>query len=72
MAVAMKNAVYWDVGPCSSCVNQRFGGMSIHTRTTLRHIQENGILIFSSLTRNKILLRTFKAAPLQTWHRRDS
>jgi hypothetical protein len=22
----MKNAVFWDVGPCSSCVNRRFGG----------------------------------------------
>jgi hypothetical protein len=24
-AVAMKNAVYWDVPPCISCVIQRFG-----------------------------------------------
>jgi hypothetical protein len=22
----MKNAVFWDVGPCRSCVNRRFGG----------------------------------------------
>jgi hypothetical protein len=22
----MKNAVFWDVAPCSSCVNRRFGG----------------------------------------------
>jgi hypothetical protein len=22
----MNNAVFWDVAPCSSCVNQRFGG----------------------------------------------
>jgi hypothetical protein len=26
MAVTMKNAVFWDVTPCSSCVNRRFGG----------------------------------------------
>jgi hypothetical protein len=23
----MKNAVFWDVAPCRSCINQRFGGM---------------------------------------------
>jgi hypothetical protein len=25
-AVTMKNAVFWDVTPCRSCVNRRFGG----------------------------------------------
>jgi hypothetical protein len=25
-AVTMKNAVFWDVAPCRSCVNLRFGG----------------------------------------------
>jgi hypothetical protein len=25
-AVTMKNSVFWDVAPCSSCVNRRFGG----------------------------------------------
>jgi hypothetical protein len=25
--VTMKNAVFWDVAPCRSCVNRRFGGM---------------------------------------------
>jgi hypothetical protein len=25
-AVTMKNAVFWDVAPCRSCVNRRFGG----------------------------------------------
>jgi hypothetical protein len=25
-AVTMKNAVFWDVMPCRSCVNRRFGG----------------------------------------------
>jgi hypothetical protein len=23
----LKNAVFWDVAPCRSCVNRRFGGM---------------------------------------------
>jgi hypothetical protein len=95
-AVTIKNAVFWDVGPCRSCVNQRFGGTdrlhlqgrkirvrggwflargffysedggdtflrshadfstlkmeairssetSVHTRSTRRHIPEDGIL----------------------------
>jgi hypothetical protein len=25
-AVTMKNAVFWDVTPCRSCKNRRFGG----------------------------------------------
>jgi hypothetical protein len=27
MAVATKNAIFWDVRLCGSCKNQRFGGM---------------------------------------------
>jgi hypothetical protein len=26
MAVSMKNGVFWDVTPCGSCKNRRFGG----------------------------------------------
>jgi hypothetical protein len=26
MAVTMKNAAFWDVTPCDSCNNRRFGG----------------------------------------------
>jgi hypothetical protein len=26
MAVIMKNGVFWDVTPCGSCKNRRFGG----------------------------------------------
>jgi hypothetical protein len=30
-AVTMKNAVFWNVAPCRSCVNRRFGGTcSLH------------------------------------------
>jgi hypothetical protein len=32
--VTMKNAVFWDVALCKSCVNGRFGGTSVHTRST--------------------------------------
>jgi hypothetical protein len=24
--VTMKNAIFWDVAPCRSCMNRRFGG----------------------------------------------
>jgi hypothetical protein len=44
MAVTMKYAVFWDIVPCSSCVNRRFGGTSVHTRTTRHHNPENDIL----------------------------
>jgi hypothetical protein len=44
MVVTMKNAVFWDVAPCSSCVNRRFRVTSVHTRTTWCHIPEDGIL----------------------------
>jgi hypothetical protein len=26
LAVTMKNGVFWDVTPCGSCKNRRFGG----------------------------------------------
>jgi hypothetical protein len=26
MAVTMKHVVFWDVTPCESCTNRRFGG----------------------------------------------
>jgi hypothetical protein len=26
-AVTMKNGVFWDVAPCGSCKNRRFGGI---------------------------------------------
>jgi hypothetical protein len=37
-AVATKNAVFWDVAPCRSCVNRRFGGtyrLHLHGRKLL-------------------------------------
>jgi hypothetical protein len=43
-AVAMKNAVFWEVAPCTSYVNRRSSETLVHTRSTWRHIREDGIL----------------------------
>jgi hypothetical protein len=40
--VTLKNAVFWDVEPCRSCVNRRFGGTSafLHLRSSFYvHLQ---------------------------------
>jgi hypothetical protein len=42
-AVTMKNAVFWDVAPCRSSVNRRFGG------TCHLHIQCSSLADFSTL-----------------------
>jgi hypothetical protein len=39
----IKNAVFWEVVPCRSGVNRRFGETSVHTRSRRLHIQEDGI-----------------------------
>jgi hypothetical protein len=43
----MKNAVFWDVTQFRSCVNRRFGGTSLHIRSTRRQILEDSILNFN-------------------------
>jgi hypothetical protein len=43
-AVTRKNYVFWDLAPCRYCVNRRFGGPSVYTISTGRHIPEDGIL----------------------------
>jgi hypothetical protein len=40
----MKNAVFWDVASCRSCVNRRSSETSVHTRSTRPHIPEDGSL----------------------------
>jgi hypothetical protein len=43
-AVTMKNAVFWDVAPCRSCVNRRFGGTyCLHLQG--RKIHERGTIM---------------------------
>jgi hypothetical protein len=43
-AVTIKNAFLWDVGPCRSCMNRRFGGTySLHLQG--RKIRERGTCV---------------------------
>jgi hypothetical protein len=44
LGITLKNAVIWDVTPCRSCVNRRFGGTPVLARSIRRHIPEDGIL----------------------------
>jgi hypothetical protein len=65
----MKNVVFWDVMPCGSWRNRRFGGTSVLTRATRRHIPQDYLLhilvavkaqvsMFASLTDKKLLRPT--------------
>jgi hypothetical protein len=49
----MKNVVFWDVTPCSSRKNRRFGGMSVLTRATWRNIPKDGILLCNPAVRRR-------------------
>jgi hypothetical protein len=40
----LKNAVFWDLASCRSCVNGRSSETSINTRSTLPHRPEDCIL----------------------------
>jgi hypothetical protein len=42
--VTMKNAVFWGVAPCRSCVSRRSSETSAHTRSTQHYIPEYDIL----------------------------
>jgi hypothetical protein len=42
-AATVKNAVFWDVVPCRSYVNQHSSETSVHTSSTRRRIPEDGI-----------------------------
>jgi hypothetical protein len=54
--VTIKNAVFWDVGPCRSCVNRCFGGtyrlhiqgrrMRERGTTVSRWLQEEDVYIY--------------------------
>jgi hypothetical protein len=62
-AVAMKIAVLWDVTPCRSCVNRRFGGM-YHNHLQGRKILERGTSVSRWLCRDSDWLR---AGPPRGW-----
>jgi hypothetical protein len=65
----MKKYVFWDVAPCSSCVNRRFGGtyrLHLQVRkirergTSVSHIPEHGILYTKNCLTHSILVHIVK------------
>jgi hypothetical protein len=47
-AVTIQNAIFWDVAPCRSCVNRRFGGTyRLHIQG--RKIRERGTSVSKRL-----------------------
>jgi hypothetical protein len=58
-----ENAVFLDVAPCRSYVNRRFGGTSVHIRSTRRHIPEDGILH----SHGRVNLKSYKWWLVENW-----
>jgi hypothetical protein len=49
-AVAMKNAVFWDITPCVSCKNRRFGGTyRLHYQGEKNRRVRNTVAVTSNL-----------------------
>jgi hypothetical protein len=63
----MKNAVFWDVVQCSSCVNRRFGGTyrlhlqgrQIRERGTSSTSQKAALFIFTAVKTSTLTFREF-------------
>jgi hypothetical protein len=43
MALTMKNAVFWDVKPCGSYKNRRFGGMCLFHHQADKNLQARNV-----------------------------
>jgi hypothetical protein len=57
----MKYAVFWDVTPCTLKMRAiRSSETSVHTRSTRRHIQEDGILREFSVVLNTCTLHVLR------------
>jgi hypothetical protein len=63
----MKNAVFWDVTPCGSCKNQRFGGTyrSIIRVTRISELGTALALTINDARRKGILYYTVLSTALQ-------
>jgi hypothetical protein len=65
MEVNMKNAVFWDVAPCRSCVNRHFGG-TYRFRLQGRKIRERGTSVSRWLQTAATCSRWFLATSQKT------
>jgi hypothetical protein len=70
--IFLKNVVFLDVAPCRSCVNRRSAEISVHTRSSRRHIPEDGIL--HSHRRENLIsyILIFLITAVRTWASRNS
>jgi hypothetical protein len=57
MVVTMENAVFWDVTPCGSCKNRRFGGTySLHHQGDQnRRARNNYVVVLRSVLRLPVI-----------------
>jgi hypothetical protein len=42
----MKNALFWDVAPCGSCKNRRFGGRRMHCLLVTTNVVPSSPILF--------------------------
>jgi hypothetical protein len=50
----LKNAVFWDVTPCGSCKNRRFGGTSVLTRGIRLTSQKTSFFIVTAVNPSNV------------------
>jgi hypothetical protein len=75
IAVTMKNGVFWDVTPCGSCKNRRFGGTNQTYPSTevwdfalySGHLQPHTTIPFPPLPSASTILNSILASFL-TWY----
>jgi hypothetical protein len=56
----MRNGVFWDVTPCGSCKNRRFGGLSASFIRVTRIGELGTTLAVNSNRRTLVFLRSFR------------
>jgi hypothetical protein len=56
MAVTMKNAVFWDVMPCGSSKNRRFGGTC--------HLHHQGDIVFLRIMLQLLIIANVPSSPI--------
>jgi hypothetical protein len=65
----LKNAIFWDVAPCSSCVNRRFGGMyRLHLQGRKIHEQGTSVSRWLQFLQNIGSHKNYTEPYPRKWH----